>query len=64
VAAYYLVSEALTNTTRHQHALVTEGDAEASGSALGVNRIEAVGGTFSVHSPVGSGTALACKVPV
>jgi hypothetical protein len=63
VAACYLVFEALTNTTRNQHASVAEGDAEASGSTLRVNRIGAVGGTFFVPSPVGSRTAVVCKLP-
>jgi signal transduction histidine kinase len=28
------------------------------------DRIEALGGTFSVHSPVGRGTTVTCEVPV
>jgi signal transduction histidine kinase len=85
VAAYYVVSEALTNATRHAHASVVEVDAEASGGTLRVrvrddgaggadpvrgsglvglkDRIEALGGTFSVHSPVG-GTTVSCELPV
>jgi signal transduction histidine kinase len=86
VAAYYVVSEALTNVTRHAHASVAEVDAEASGGTLRVrvrddgaggadplhgsglvglkDRIEALGGTFSVHSPVGGGTTVSCELPV
>ena len=28
------------------------------------DRIEALGGTFSVHSPVGCGTTVSCELPV
>jgi len=28
------------------------------------DRIEVLGGTFSVHSPVGGGTTVTCEVPV
>ncbi len=28
------------------------------------DRIEALGGTFAVHSPVGHGTTVTCEVPV
>lgn len=28
------------------------------------DRIEALGGTFSVHSPVGRGTTVSCQLPV
>jgi signal transduction histidine kinase len=28
------------------------------------DRIEALGGTFSVHSPVGRGTTVTCEIPV
>jgi signal transduction histidine kinase len=86
VAAYYAVSEALTNVTRHAHASVAEVSAEVSGGALRVcvrddgaggadplegsglvglkDRIEALGGTFSIHSPAGSGTTVSCELPV
>ena len=88
VAAYYVVSEALTNATRHAHASVVKVDAEASGDRLRVrvrvrddgvggadqlrgsglvglkDRIEALGGTFSVHSPAGRGTTVSCELPV
>ena len=86
VAAYYAVSEALTNATRHAHASVAEVSAEVSGGALRVcvrddgaggadplggsglvglkDRIEALGGTFSIHSPAGGGTTVSCELPV
>jgi signal transduction histidine kinase len=86
VAAYYAVSEALTNATRHARASVVEVDVEASGGTLRVcvrddgaggadplggsglaglrDRIEALGGAFSVHSPAGGGTTVCCELPV
>jgi len=86
VAAYYAVSEALTNATRHAHASVVEVGVEASGGTLRVcvrddgvggadplqgsglaglqDRIEALGGAFSVHSPAGRGTTVCCELPV
>jgi signal transduction histidine kinase len=86
VAAYYLVSEALTNATKHAHASFAEVGAQASGGVLRVrvrdngvggvdplrgsglvglkDRIEALGGTFAVHSPAGCGTTVTCELPV
>ena len=86
VAAYYAVSEALTNATKHAHASVVAVDVEACDGTLrlrvrddgagGVNpfggsgltglkdRIEALGGTFTVYSPAGGGTTLSCALPV
>jgi signal transduction histidine kinase len=86
VAAYYVVSEALTNATRHAHASGVEVSAEVSGGTLRVcvrddgaggadplggsglaglkDRIEALGGTFSVYSPAGGGTTVSCELPV
>ncbi len=86
VAAYYAVSEALTNATRHAHASGVEVSAEVSGGTLRVcvrddgaggadplggsglaglkDRIEALGGTFSVQSPAGGGTTVSCELPV
>jgi signal transduction histidine kinase len=42
------------------------GGTPARGSGLlGLkDRIEALGGTFSVHSPVGRGTTVSCQLPV
>jgi signal transduction histidine kinase len=86
VAAYYVVSEMLTNAAKHARASVVEVAAEASGGTLrlcvhddGVggadprrgsgltglkDRIEALGGTFSVHSPAGGGTTVRCELPL
>ena len=86
VAAYYVVSEALTNATKHAQASVAEVAAEVSGGTLRVcvrddglggadplrgsgltglkDRIEALGGTFAVHSPAGGGTTVSCELPV
>jgi signal transduction histidine kinase len=86
VAAYYAVSEALTNATRHGRASGVEVSAEVSGGTLRVcvrddgaggadplrgsglaglkDRIEALGGTFSIHSPAGGGTTVSCELPV
>jgi signal transduction histidine kinase len=83
VGAYYVVSEMLTNASKHARASVVEVDAEASGGTLrmcvrddGVggadpergsglvalkDRIEALGGTFSLHSPPGGGTTASCE---
>jgi signal transduction histidine kinase len=85
VAAYYVVSETLTNAAKHARASVVEVGAETSGDVLHVrvrddgvggavpthgsgltglqDRIEALGGTFSVHSPVGCGTTVHCDLP-
>ena len=51
VAAYYVVSEMLTNPAKHARASVVEVGAEA------------LGGTFSIHSPVGGGTTVRCELP-
>lgn len=86
VGAYYVVSEMLTNATKHARASIVEVDAEASGGTLRVrvrddgvggadpqrgsglvglkDRIEALGGTFSLHSPPGGGTTVSCVLPV
>jgi signal transduction histidine kinase len=85
VAAYYVVSEALTNAAKHAHASVVHvelevhgtsvrlavrddgiGGADGQGSGLlGLSdRIEALGGTFQVTSPVGKGTTLLIEIPL
>jgi signal transduction histidine kinase len=86
VAAYYALSEALTNAAKHARASVVEvevgvvdevlrllvkddgvGGADPSrGSGLvGLSdRVEAVGGTIAVTSPVGGGTTLLVTIPL
>jgi signal transduction histidine kinase len=86
VAAYYVVSEALTNAAKHAGASVVSvgvqaGDGRlhlsvrddgvggadpARGSGLiGLSdRVQALGGTFAIHSPAGEGTALLIDLPV
>jgi signal transduction histidine kinase len=86
IAAYYVVSEALTNTAKHAHASVAQvevadddrvlracvrddgrGGADfGHGSGLvGLkDRVEALGGRISLHSPLGEGTTLAVDIPV
>jgi signal transduction histidine kinase len=86
VAAYYVVSEALTNTARHANAsrarvLVEgqngrvcvsidddgDGGAElAGGSGLAGlrDRVEALGGSFSLSSPPRQGTIVVVELPV
>jgi signal transduction histidine kinase len=85
VAAYYVVSEALTNTAKHAHASSVQvavhlrngvlelsirddgvGGADPThGSGLiGLaDRVDAIGGTIEVVSPVGEGTTLFVKLP-
>jgi signal transduction histidine kinase len=86
VAAYYVVSEMLSNAAKHARASIVEVDAEASGDTLRVcvrddgvggadplqgsgllglkDRIDALGGIFSVRSPAGGGTTVTCELPV
>ena len=86
VAAYYIVSEALTNTAKHAHASVVSvavdvrhgvlelsirddgsgGADPARGSGLiGLtDRVDALGGTIEVSSPVGPGTSLHVRLPL
>jgi signal transduction histidine kinase len=86
VAAYFAVSEALANATKHAEASVVNieldthdaslrlairddgigGADHSQGSGLvGLSdRIEALGGTFQVTSPVGTGTTLLIEIPV
>ena len=86
VAAYYVVSEALTNVSKHARASVVRvavrvGDAmlhlairdDGVGGAdprrgsglIGLrDRVDAMGGTIVVESPVGAGTSLFVALPV
>ncbi|HWX96073.1 MAG TPA: GAF domain-containing protein [Solirubrobacteraceae bacterium] len=86
VAAYYVVSEALTNAAKHAHASLvhvevqtvdgvlrlgvsddgTGGADPTRGSGLvGLkDRIEALGGTITVHSPLGAGTCVGVELPL
>jgi GAF domain-containing protein/ketosteroid isomerase-like protein len=86
VGAYYVVSEMLTNATKHAHASVVAVAAEASDGTLRLSvrddgvggadprrgsglvglkdRIEALGGTLSLHSPAGAGTTMTCELPL
>jgi signal transduction histidine kinase len=86
VAAYYLVSELVTNTAKHAQASSVEvsvtgadgvlhivvrddgvgGADPARGSGLAGlrDRIEALGGSMSVRSPRGGGTAVEAALPL
>jgi signal transduction histidine kinase len=86
VAAYYVVSEALTNAAKHAHASLVQVSGETSGQVLHLHvrddgtgdadpargsgliglrdRVEALGGTITVHSPAGAGTSLHAKLPL
>jgi signal transduction histidine kinase/PAS domain-containing protein len=86
VAAYYVVSEALTNTAKHAGASTVHVAVEArdgvlelsirddgSGGAdpvrgsglIGLSdRVDALGGTIEVTSPVGKGTTLLVTLPI
>jgi signal transduction histidine kinase len=85
VAAYYVVSEALTNIAKHARASVAHVDVQALDGTLRVSvrddgvggavpgegsglvglcdRVEALGGTTSISSPVGQGTELLVELP-
>src|SRR5229473_3852143 len=86
VAAYYVVSEALTNAAKHAHASVVNVAVEARDGVLGLSirddgcggadpargsgligltdRVDALGGTIEVTSPVGAGTTLLIRLPI
>ena len=86
VAAYYVVSEMLTNATKHAKATLVEVKAEVTEGRLWLSvrddgvggadpmlgsglvglkdRLDALGGTFSVHSPPGRGTTVSCELPL
>jgi PAS domain S-box-containing protein len=86
VAAYYVVSEALANATKHAHASRIDIEATARENSLQLSirddgvggadpargsglvglrdRVEALGGTIDVESPVGVGTAVVVALPL
>jgi signal transduction histidine kinase len=86
VAAYYVISETLTNAAKHANASVIHVAAEAAGRVLHLrvrddgdggadpargsglvglkDRVEALGGTFTIHSPADAGTSLHAELPL
>jgi signal transduction histidine kinase len=84
-AAYFMVSEALTNAAKHSHATEMQVFASHRGQRLTVeigddgigsatptggsglrglaDRIEALGGRFTISSPPGRGTTLRAEIP-
>lgn len=86
VAAYYVVSEALTNTAKHAQASEVRVTVEVSDGVLRLSirddgrggadpargsglvgladRVDALGGTIDVASPVGQGTTLRVALPI
>jgi signal transduction histidine kinase len=86
VAAYYVVSEMLTNTAKHANASEIDIGVESHDAGLSVSvrddgdggadpaggsgltglrdRAEALGGTISLQSPPGGGTALTVELPL
>jgi signal transduction histidine kinase len=86
VAAYYAVSELVTNTAKHAQASTVNVDVTCADGVLHIvahddgvggadpargsglvglrDRIEALGGTISVRSPKGEGTAIEVALPI
>ena len=86
IAAYYAVSEALTNAAKHAHASAVDVQVETGDGALHIHvhddgrggadfghgsglvglkdRIEALGGRLSLHSPPGAGTTMQITLPL
>jgi signal transduction histidine kinase len=86
VAAYYVVSEAVTNAAKHARASFAHIDVQARDSRLSLSvrddgvggadpargsgligltdRVQALGGTITVYSPIGEGTTLLIDLPL
>jgi signal transduction histidine kinase len=86
IAAYYVVSEALTNAAKHADASTAEVEVAATDGVLHVrvrddgrggaafgrgsglvglkDRVEALGGRLSLHSPPGAGTTMEIALPL
>jgi signal transduction histidine kinase len=86
VAAYYAVSELVTNTAKHAQASTVDVDVICANGTLHIlvrddgiggadptrgsglvglrDRIEALGGTISIRSPKGDGTAVEVALPL
>jgi signal transduction histidine kinase len=86
IAAYYVVSEALTNAAKHAQATVIDVQVAADDGVLRVrvrddgrggadprrgsglvglkDRVEALGGRLSLHSPRGAGTTMQMALPL
>jgi signal transduction histidine kinase len=86
IAAYYAVSEALTNAIKHSRASVVTvelqttptllravvGDDGVGGAVVAggtglrglIDRVDALGGTLTIHSPAGAGTRLEMRLPI
>jgi signal transduction histidine kinase len=86
IAAYYVVSETLTNAAKHAHASVIHVEAQTADGALRLSvcddgaggadptrgsgllglkdRVETLGGTITVQSPIGAGTTVQVELPL
>jgi signal transduction histidine kinase len=86
IAAYYLISEAITNTAKHAnastiHVIVRSPDGQlrltisddgagganrdAGSGLIGlIDRVQALGGTIDLHSPLGKGTTITATLPI
>ena len=86
IAAYYVISEALTNAAKHGHASAVDVEVAAGEGVLHVrvrddgrggaafghgsglvglkDRVEALGGRISLHSPPGGGTTVEIALPL